>query len=162
MTDDKPSKSARKRELQALNELVETLLALSDEERAELALGEPLEPAIVAAQPMKSHIALRRQKRFIAKCLRDGQVEEIRAGLHRLGADERQRKHWFAQAERWRNRLVDDPAAVADFEAQTGGEQPTVRATLADLERALSDRDEKTASRELFRRIHDILVKIPQ
>ena len=163
MADDKPSKSARKRELAELAELGDTLLTLSDEERAALALEEHLEKALVAAQEIKSHIALRRQKRFIAKCLRDSDVNAIRAGLHRLGAAERQRKFWFAAAERWRNRLIDDPTAGADaFEAEVGADQPELRQLLAELEQATSDRAEKTLSRELFRRVHDILVRIPQ
>ncbi|MEM7432021.1 MAG: ribosome biogenesis factor YjgA [Pseudomonadota bacterium] len=163
MAVDKPSKSARKRELADLVELGDTLMALSDEERLDLALEDHVEKAIVAARDMKSQIALRRQKRFITKCLRDSNVEAIRAGLHRLGAAERQRKFWFAAAERWRNRLLDDPVAGADaFEAEVGADQPELRQLLSDLEHATSDRAEKTLSREVFRRVHDILVRIPQ
>jgi hypothetical protein len=49
---------------------------------------------------------------------------------------------------------------VAAFEAETGQQDAGLAGLLADYEVAISDRAEKTLRREIFRRVHEILVRI--
>ena len=112
---------------------------------------------------MKSHGALRRQKQYIGKLMRDIDPEPIRATLARLNANEMRDKRLFARAERWRDRIVSDRSeALSAFTAETGSEDPDLRKLLAELDVAFDERSEKTVRRKIFRRIHEILVKIPQ
>ena len=162
MTESKPSKSALKREVRALQELGEQLISLSAAGLASLSLDDRLEQAIRDAAGIKSRGALRRQKQLIGKLMREVDPEPIRAGLARLRADEVRAKRVFAQAERWRDRIVSDrPAALADFEATTDTTDDELRALLAELDVAFSEKAEKTVRRRIFRRIHEILVSIP-
>ncbi len=163
MTNNKPSKNARKREQQALVKLGEQLVALKDSELVTIELSEELLKAIRAAAGMKSHGALRRQKLLIGKLMRQANAEQIRIELAALGASDRREKKLFAGAERWRDKLIsDNKQALADFETHIGASDAELRQLLDDLKMAANDRTEKTLKRQVFRRIHDILVRIPQ
>lgn len=163
MTESKPSKSARKRQQLDLQALGERLIDLSEAELATMRLDDRLGDAIRDARTMKSHGALRRQKQLIGKLMRDLDPEPIRARLLALRAEELRDKRVFATAEKWRDRIVRDRAAgLAAFEAETGETDPDLRRSVADLDMALSDRDETSARRKIFRRVHAILGRIPQ
>jgi ribosome-associated protein len=163
VTDSKPSKSARKRVQLALQELGEQLIALNDAEISSLSLTERLDTAVRSAKKIKSHGALRRQKQLIGKIMRDIDPEPIRAHLLRLRADETRKQRIFARAEKWRDRLVSgDSQALQEFFAQTGAEDDELRSLLSELQVAFSERAEKTVRRKIFRRVHEILVRIPQ
>ena len=162
MTNNKPSKNARKRDQQALVKLGEQLITLKDSELVTIELSEELLKAIRAAAGMKSHGALRRQKLLIGKLMRQADAEQIRIELVALGASDHREKKLFAGAERWRDKLVDDDKhALVDFETHIGASDAELRRLLGDLEMAVNDRTEKTLKRQVFRRIHDILVRIP-
>ena len=162
MTNNKPSKNARKREHLALVKLGEQLVVLKDSELVTIELSEELLKAIRAAANMKSHGALRRQKLLIGKLMRQADAEEIRIELAALGASDRREKKLLAGAERWRDKLVDDDKqALVDFETHIGASDAELRRLLGDLEMAVNDRTEKTLKRQVFRRVHDILVRIP-
>lgn len=84
MTDLKPSKSARKREYLALQKLGEELIALHESDLQEMGLDEELLEAVLDARQIKSHGALRRQKQYIGKIMRQVDPEPIRAAMKRL------------------------------------------------------------------------------
>lgn len=161
MTAIKPSKSARKRQQLELQKLGEQLIGLGDAELASFGLDERIVDAIRFARSIKSHGALRRQKQLIGKLMRDLDPEPIRAGLLALRADDLAAKRIFASAERWRDRLLrEGSAAVAAFEEEFGQPDSGLARLLSEYEVATSDRAEKTLRREIFRRVHEILVKI--
>ena len=161
MTDSKPSKSARKRTLHELQALGEQLIPLSDAELDTFMLDDRIVEAIRAARSMRSHGALRRQKQLIGKLMRDLDPEPIRARLTALRADDLAAKRVFATAEKWRDRLLrEGTTAVAAFEQETGTTESGLAPLLAEYEVAISDRAEKTLRRKIFRRVHEILVKI--
>jgi len=84
VTDSKPSKSARKREYLALQKLGEELLTLRESELLDIALDEDLLEAVLEARQIRSHGALRRQKQYIGKLMRQIDPEPLRAALARL------------------------------------------------------------------------------
>ena len=158
MTDSKPSKSARKREQLERQALGEQLIDLSDAELATMRLDDRLGDAIRTARAIKSHGALRRQKQLIGKLMRELDVEPIRAQLAALRADELRQKRVFASAEKWRDRIVRERGAGLEaFELETGATDDELRRSLAELDVALSDRDETTARRKIFRRIYQLI-----
>ncbi len=163
MTDSKPSKSIRKREQLALQELGETLIALNDSELALLSLDDKLHKAIRDARQISSREALRRQKQLIGKLMRNVDPRPIRAELAKLRADDVRKKRLFARAERWRDRLlVDSSVALNEFDAETNTADAELRTLLGELNVAFSEKAEKTVRRQIFRRIHEILVRISQ
>ena len=159
MTDLKPSKSQKKRMQTALQDLGEQLIGLSDEKLASLSLDERLNYAIQEARRMKSHEAKRRQKQYIGKLMRDVDQEPIHALLSSLQGDDRRQKRIFANAERWRDRLVrEGHDALQAFATESGQASAALASLLADLQRATSDRSETTIRRNIFRHVHDALV----
>jgi ribosome-associated protein len=85
LDDTKPSKSARKRAYLALQKLGEELITLRDSELRSLPLDEELLDAVLEAQTIKAHGALRRQKQYIGKLMgRIDDAEPIREALQRL------------------------------------------------------------------------------
>jgi ribosome-associated protein len=163
VTIDKPSKNARKREQQALQDLGEHLIPLKNSELDAIGLNEELLRAVRAAARMKSHGALRRQKQLIGKLMRQADADLVRARLDSLGARERHEKQMFAKAEKWRDKLLTGGAeALAEFESAAGGPDSELRQLLAELAVTMNERTEKTLKREVFRRVHAILVRISQ
>lgn len=161
MTDSKPSKSARKRAQLELQELGERLIPLSDAELGAFKLDERIVEAVRTARSIRSHGALRRQKQLIGKLMRDLDPAPLRAGLAALRADDLATKRVFATAERWRDRLLREGVpALSAFEQETGAAVPDLADLLVEYDVAISDRAEKTLRRKIFRRVHEILVKI--
>jgi len=159
VTDSKPSKSERKRQQLALQALGEKLLGLSDEELDTIALDEALRKALRDSRSMTSHGALRRQKQLIGKLMRRVDPEPIRQAIARLSADDLRAKQLFARAERWRDRLVmENGAGLSAFEAETNHEDAQLHELLRELANTIDERAEKTLRRQIFRRVHAILV----
>ena len=84
MTELKPSKSARKREYLALQKLGEELITIKRSDLDILPLDDALREAVRDAREIKAHGALRRQKQYIGKLMRNVDPEPIRAGLQQL------------------------------------------------------------------------------
>lgn len=84
MDDTKPSKSAKKREYIALQKLGEQLVSLRTSDLASVPMSDPLREAILEARQITSNGALRRQKQYIGKLMRQEDPEPIRAALERI------------------------------------------------------------------------------
>ena len=159
MTDSKPSKSERKRQQLALQALGEKLLGLSDEELDTIVLDEVLRKALRDSRSIRSHSAQRRQKQLIGKLMRRVDPEPIRQAIARLSADDLRAKQLFARAERWRDRLVvENGTGLSAFEAETNREDEQLHQLLRELANTIDERAEKTLRRQIFRRVHAILV----
>ena len=83
MTESKPSKSARKREFLALQKLGEELITLKESELRQIGLEQNLLDAVLEAQLIRTHGALRRQKQYIGKLMRNVDPEPVRAAIAR-------------------------------------------------------------------------------
>lgn len=159
MTQTKPSKSARKREQLELQQLGERLIDLPVDELLALPIEERLRDAVIAASKIRAHGALRRQKQLIGKLMRNCDPEPIRCALEARATDDRLAKRVFADAERWRDRIVDGSDDVLHAFCERSGASPaTLGDLLGEIRRAPSDRIEKGLRRQLFREIHDALV----
>ena len=159
MTRPKPSKTALKRAHTALQELGERMIGLDDATLAEMPVDEQLRDAIGAAASIRSRGAMRRQKQLIGRLMRTADVDAIRLALDAQGADERLTKRIFADAERWRDRIVDNDAeALTGFVELTGIDESLLQQAVSDVRASLSDRQLKTHRRRLFRVIHDALL----
>jgi len=84
VTELKPSKSARKREYIALQRLGEELLTVKEPDLLGMQLDDELLEAVLEARRIKAHGALRRQKQYIGKLMRNIDPEPIRAALAQL------------------------------------------------------------------------------
>lgn len=155
---DKISKSARKREHLALQELGEKLIGLPEDQLRNMSIDGGLLDAIVAAATIKSHSAFRRQRQLIGKLMKHVDPEPIRAALVALSMDSRQSKQLFKKAEEWRDEIVaGGQPLLQNFFVQTGRENPALGSLLDDLERANSEGQRRTLRRSIFRQVHQDL-----
>jgi ribosome-associated protein len=158
VTDAKPSKSARKREYQALQELGEQLILLADDELASIATDDYLLEQVREAKRISAHSALRRQKQLIGKIMRELDPEPIRVALAELGQADRHDKAVFKQAERWRDRIVSDGhKALQSFEEEVADAGPALEGFVRDYSRTGSSELHRQLRRKIFREIHRIL-----
>lgn len=110
-----PSKTRRKKEMHALQDIGEQLVQLDHKRLLELGLPETLTEAIVEAKRMRKHGALRRQMQFIGKLMRDVDAEPIRKQLDLLNGLTLEHTARFHQLERWRERLLKDEQAIDEL-----------------------------------------------
>ena len=119
---DLSSKTDMKRESTELQKLGEDLLELRQDAMLQLVaqehVPEALHEAIREAKKITNFEGKRRQMQFVGKLMRkldDEQVQAIRAALdvqHNGSAEETLALH---MAEHWRDRLLQDDAALADW-----------------------------------------------
>jgi len=83
--EDRPSKSARKREALTAQKLGEELILLRDADLDALELPEPLSEAIREARRIRSRAAGARQRQYIGKLMREIDLEPILAALGASG-----------------------------------------------------------------------------
>ena len=108
-------RSKRKRETHEITDLGVELTKLGTEKLNALALPEPLRDAISQARRIDSFIAERRQALYIGKLLRSLDEETLAAIRAVVNVDRAQAARTTAQlhrAERWRDELVADDAAL--------------------------------------------------
>jgi ribosome-associated protein len=112
--DEKPSKSARKREMLALQELGEAIVKLSDGELALIPLEGELAAAVTLARRINnSNEGLRRQLQFIGKLMRQGDISAIEAAYRELQNGRQLLNQQFHQLEQLRDRLLaEGPSAM--------------------------------------------------
>ncbi|MBX6319602.1 ribosome biogenesis factor YjgA [Pigmentiphaga sp.] len=113
--DRRPSKSQLKRQMAALQELGERLVALPDVKLRQLPLAERLYDAIREAQRITSHEGKRRQLQYVGKLMREAHVEPIQAKLAEWDGDSMEQIAAFHQLELWRDRLIDDDEHFTAF-----------------------------------------------
>ena len=154
-----PSKSSRKRESTALQDLGEELMALSPQQLEQLDLPDALKEAVLIGQGIRAHGGLARQRKYIGKILRGLDASPIRAGLMALRGESAAKIRQQHQAESWRDRmLADGDPAVNDFVARfpTADRQRLrrlVKDSVIERERALAPK----SARLLFRTIRECL-----
>jgi ribosome-associated protein len=113
--DAAPSKTQRKKDMHALQEIGEQLVELDPKKLAEFDLPEILLDAIRMARPMNKHGARRRQMQYIGKLMRTIDVLPVQQKLdswHQVSLHQTARLH---QLERWRERLLSDEHALTEF-----------------------------------------------
>lgn len=157
--DGRPSKSARKREAAAAQDLGERLIALKESELVALALPEKLHEAILLAKRITARGGLARQRQYIGKLMRDVDTAPIEAAL---GAKSRAtaldaEKH--KRLEAWRARLLTEGPAALDELIRwcPQADRKSLQALITKATGARVDPGSReAAARELFRELRSL------
>ena len=153
-----PSKTQRKAEMHALQDLGEALIALDPKRLAEIAteaaLPERLVDAIREARSITAWGGRKRQRQFVGKLMRNVDPEPIRRRLELWAhghAIDSARQHAL---EQWRDRLIAEPAALDLLAAQKPRlDRPRFRALIARARDEQAQGQPPHAFRELFREL---------
>ena len=123
-----PSKSQRKRDMHALQVLGGELVRLRRDQLQRIELPEELREAIEFAHRVTSHEARRRHMQYLGKLMRQVDADAIRTALAQVTGESRAAVALMHLAERWRDRLIADDAALTEFIARASGSRCAVAA----------------------------------
>ena len=113
--EDFISKTRRKRQMAELQDVGAELVKLSPEQLARLDLPETLREAVLDCQGITKHEARRRQMQWIGKIMRNIDAAPIADKLASLQAPTKKQTALFHMAEKWRDELMADAAAIDRF-----------------------------------------------
>lgn len=154
-----PSKSSRKRESNALQDLGEELMRLSRQQLEDLDLPENLLEAVRVGQSITAHGGLLRQRKYIGKILRSLDSGPIREGLSALRGETAALVRLQHQSEMWRDRIIAE--GDAGVNAFVGIYPSADRQKLRQLSRETKKEREKSApprsARLLFKELRGVL-----
>src|ERR1700685_3653540 len=155
----RPSKSALKREASSLQELGVKLSALPDQEIKELDLPDNLFVALCDLKRLPSHGAQVRQRQYIGKLMRNIDPEPVLAKMA-----ERKQRHdleirHFQQIERWRDRLLSEPAVALGelLEEYPNADRAALTRLLDKAEKERAEQRSPVGARELFAFLRQLL-----
>lgn len=165
LEQDRPSKTQRKKEMTALQELGAELVALTPEQLLRIDLPAPLRDAIEFAHRTTKHEARRRHMQYIGKLMRTVDGETIRRAVADATGASHAAVALMHRCERWRDRLLADDAALtgflAELPADKRGERSAATQELRALVRAARRERENGLpprhARELYRWLHEQL-----
>lgn len=153
-----PSKSQRKRDMQALQKTGAQLIELNAAQLAQIELPERLLEAILEAQRISDFEGRRRQLQYIGKLMREVDPAPIRARLEQWHGVARAHTTSQRLAERWRERLLAETDALALFaHAYPGSDLQHLRSLVASIKRDQAAGKPLKNYRELFRAVRDIM-----
>jgi len=153
-----PSKSQRKREMHALQGLGADLVKLSAEQLDRLDLPAELREAVAFAHRVTSHEAKRRHMQYLGKLMRQVDADAIRAGVAAVTGESRAAVARMHLAERWRERLLADDAALTEFVAEyPTAEVQWLRAAIRSLRRERMAERAPRQAREIYRWLYEQL-----
>jgi ribosome-associated protein len=152
-----PSKSQLKREMTALQDLGEELVALSRERLAKIEMPERLRDALLDAQRFTKHEARRRQMQYVGKIMRDVDATPLRAAMDEIkGVSEAAniRQH---QLERLRTSLMEDEAVFSEVARDyRGADMQHLRQLRRNALKEAQQGKPPRAYRELFRELREL------
>lgn len=162
------SKSQRKRDADAIRELGAQLAALGASELATVPLPDDVLAAISELNRIKAQGARKRQLGFLAKRMRQIDIEPIEAAMENLRLAARANTVNLHRVEHWRDRLLGDTPEQNPKQALTeflDEYADADRQHFRHLQRqALREREggrAPAAARQLFKAIRDLVIASP-
>lgn len=143
--------------MEALQDLGGKLVELPRDKLDKLDLPENLRDAVLEARRITSNGAIRRQMQYIGRLMREVDTAPIEDQLQRWEGKHNAETAHFHQLERWRERLLTDDSAMAEFMQlypQTDSQQ--MRTLIRNSQREHLANKPPKSSRELFKLLRDI------
>ena len=155
---DQVSKSQRKREMLALQDLGQELVDLGTQQLAKLDLPAPLLEAVLAAKRISKHGGLRRQMQYIGRLMREVDAAPIRAQLDAWNGASAGETARLYVIEQWRTRLIEDERALREFLAECPhADSRRLRSLIRNVKREAEAGKPPRSFRELFRELREML-----
>lgn len=148
----RPSKSQRKRDMTALQELGEKLVGLAPEILKKLPLDERLLDTLLQAQKMTQREARRRHLQLVGKLMRSADAEAIQFAYDNTQSGSREAARALHSLEQWRARLLQDgDQAVGEaLQVFPGVEAQQLRQLVRDARKETEQQKPPVAARKLF------------
>ena len=157
------SRTAIKKQAEALQVLGTQIVELSEKHIALIPLEGRLQQAIVEARKMKHREGRRRQLQFIGRLMREAPPEEldaIRQGYEKVMAIGQVNNQYFQQTERWRDRLLDtsDGNSLQDLiAAYPETDIQLIRQLMRNAAKEASQNKPPASARKLFKELRRLV-----
>jgi len=156
------SRTQRKRESLALQDLGKELTLLTPAQLARLQLPEPLLEAVLEARSISKFGALRRQLRYIGRLMHEVDSATILANLAALRAGPRTANAHLHRLERWRTRLMREEGALGELtRSHPGCDEAKLRALVLEAQREQAQGKPPHSFRALLRELRVIVPTEP-
>lgn len=153
--DDRPSKSQRKRDCDALQALGKELTQLTAEQISQIPLPEETAHAIRDFAAMKSFGAQRRQLQLIGKLMRNLNAAAVREAIDRATGESRAAAAAHKRAERAREALIANDDFLTDYAAKHPAvELQRLRQLIRQSRREAEKEQPPKAFREIYRLLY--------
>jgi len=150
------SRTKKKQQVEELQKLGAALVNLPTVQLESLALPEDLLKAVLDAQRITSHGALRRQMQYIGKVMRKVDPEPVRAALAAIDGRSAAARAQQRRLESWRERLIGDDEALTEYAGtHPGADLQALRALIRNARKEIAESKPPRAQRELFRILRD-------
>ncbi|MBE0613928.1 MAG: DUF615 domain-containing protein [Burkholderiales bacterium] len=162
MQDEPTSKTRRKKDMQALQDVGAELVELNEQQLATMQLPESLLAAVQEARRLSKHEAKRRQMQYIGRLMRDIDAAPIRDKLEQWKGQGREHTAQLHALERWRDELMAGDPALARFLAEyPGADSQQLRTLIRNARREQAAALPPKSYRELFRVLREMTIKEP-
>ncbi len=155
-----PSKTARKREMDALQAVGKRLVELGDADLARIPISdEDLTEAIATAKRIKSREGLRRQMQYIGKLMRQVDTAAIEAALQELDLGQKALARRFHELEGLRDDMLSSELqAGVELAMQrfADADRQRLRQLLVQAAKERSNSKPPAAARKLFRYLREL------
>jgi ribosome-associated protein len=150
---ERKSKTQKKREMIALQELGEELVRLNDDQLAKIPLSDELREAIYAARKMNKHGARYRQMQYIGRLMREADVDHIQEALAILRNKNNLATAHFHELEKWRDQLVAGHEKTIDHILNNFSDVDIqhLRQLVRNAQKEQAEENSPKAAREIFR-----------
>lgn len=156
---ERPSKTALKKEMEALQKIGEQLVKLSNNELAKIAIEDPtLIEAISTARRIKSREGLRRQMQYVGKIMRRIDISKITAALEERENGQRELSREFQALEVLRDELVSGGNKTIDhvIDVYPNAERQRIRQLVMQANKEIKNNKPPAAKRKLFRYLREL------
>ena len=151
------SKTKLKAEADAAQNIGKKLIDLSKDRLIKLALPEALLDAVLEAKRLTANGAIRRQLQYLGRLMRDIDSAPIVEQLQAWEGKNTQENARFHSMERWRDRLITEPAALQEFLAlHPQADIQQARTLIRNAQKELANNKPPKSSRELFKLIREL------
>jgi ribosome-associated protein len=134
------------------------LVGLPKDKLIKLALPEALFDAVIEAKRLTANGAIRRQMQYLGRLMRDIDAAPIVEQLQAWEGKNTQENARFHGMERWRDRLVAEPAALQEFLAiYPKADIQQLRTLIRNAQKELAANKPPKSSRELFKLIREVI-----
>jgi len=156
-SDGRPSKTQKKREMDALQQLGEALLTLPADRLARLDISEELRRAVRDAQRFTKHEARRRQMQYIGRLMRATDPAPIQAALDEMRGTSATANARLHRLEQLRTRLLKDEQVLGEIAAShPGADLQQLRQLRRNALKEQAAAQPPRAYRELFRVLREL------
>jgi ribosome-associated protein len=162
--NERPNKSALKRELAAVQQLAVRMAELSNGELERLGMGDRVRASLAQIRAMRPSGARNRELKHCTKLLQQEDLEPVRLWLDDRKALQLAENQYFHRLEKWRDRLLEagDEALAELIAEQPGLDRQHLRQLVREAQRERHQGKPGGAAKKLFRYLREALPRDTQ